>query len=141
MGNRYPPNLVRDFLEANPKGTYTDFVLKTGCKMVRSNYNYIRRKYRVKKATAPVIPAANQKSPAAPVKKAAVAPKKRSYVRRNSPVKIYSRLWVTSVEALLQDPKKALSDLISQMNLVGRSNLEIIELTNPHNIEVREATR
>ena len=128
MSHKYPPNQVRDFLDKNPKGTYTDFVLKTGSKMVPSNFSYIRRKYR------------EEKSGTLPSKKTE-AIEKRAYTRRKSPVKVYSRLWFISVEKLLQDPKAALLDLVNELCRSGRINCEMIELTTPHDIEVREITK
>jgi hypothetical protein len=132
MGHRYDPRLVRDFIDKYPDGTYTEFALKTGSKMVPSNFTYIRRKYRDEKAG--LVPKKVNTNPEHNKNE------KRSYTRR-TPLKIYSQVYFTSVEKLLQDPKAVLVDLVSTLNRTGRTNWEVIELTAPHNIEIREVTK
>lgn len=128
MGNRYDPKLVRDFLDKNPDGTYNEFALKTGCKMVPSNFNYLRKRYFA------------EKSGKTPAKAAADNSGKRSYTRRN-PLNIYSQVYITPVESLLKDPKAVLADLISTLNKSGRTHWELVEMANPNNLEIRELTK
>lgn len=125
---KYDPKLVRDFLDKNPEGTYNEFAIKTGCKMVPSNFNYLRKRYFA------------EKSGKLPAKEAPGKPGKRPYSRRN-PLSIYSQVYITPVESLLKDPKAVLADLISVLNKSGRTNWELVEMANPNNLEIRELTK
>jgi len=130
MGCIYPKNVVSDFLDKNPDGTYHEFVAATKSKMVASNFNYIRRKYRLEKGNKPGIPPKKQDST-----------KKRPYIRKNSHLKVYSRIWFRSTEGMSPDTKEAIKDLVLELNRSGRTFWEIIELVNPPEIEIREITK
>jgi hypothetical protein len=129
MGCIYPSNVVRDFIDKNPNGTYKQFVAATGSKMVASNFTYIRRRYRLEKANKGT--SSKKQNPTG----------KRPYVRRNSFLKVYSRIWSRSTEKMSAETKEAIKDLVLELNRSGRTFWEIIELVNPPEIEIREITK
>jgi hypothetical protein len=137
MAHKYDPSVVRGYVDKFPEGTYTDFEAKHKTGMVPSNFTYIRRKYLDEKAGKVQAPA--KKTPATTSKK--VVKEKRSYTYRKSFMQVYSRIWFTSVEKLLQDPKAALADLVLELNRSGRMNCELVELASPNDIEIREKTK
>jgi hypothetical protein len=130
MGYKYPRSIVTNFVDKNPNGTYRDFIAATGSKMVASNFTYIRRKYRLEKGKKPGIPSKKQNPTG-----------KRPYVRRNSLLKVYSRIWFRSTEKMSAETKETIKDLVLELNRSGRTSWEVIELVIPPEIEIREITR
>jgi hypothetical protein len=130
MGYKYPRSIVTNFVDKNPNGTYRDFIAATGSKMVASNFTYIRRKYRLEKAGKARIPSRKQGGV-----------EKRSYVRKKSFLKVYSRIWSRPTEKMSTETKEAIKDLVQELNRSGRTSWEVIELVIPPEIEIREITR
>jgi len=136
MGHRYPPSLVTDFLDKNPNGTFTEFEAQAHSGMVPSNFNYIRKKYRIQKGMKPLRDAPPQKESKAKDDKV-----KRSYVRRKSALKVYSRVWSRSTVNMPKDTREAIHDLIVELNRSGRTYWEVIEILDPPELEIREVTK
>jgi hypothetical protein len=130
MGVRYPRSVVTNFIDKNPAGTYKQFVAATGSKMVASNFTYIRRRYRLEKFNRSNI-SLKKHDPTI----------KRPYVRRNSFLKVYSRIWAHTTEKMSTETRDTIKDLVLELNRSGRTAWEVIELVNPPEIEIREITK
>lgn len=131
MGNKYPKNLVPDFLDKNPEGTYRQFKEETGSQMVSSNFSWLRKAYfkRKNKKETKVTPTSK------------VTVEKRSYVRKKSLMKVYERIASYSTENMSKETKDFFKEFINDLNRSGRTNWELIELLNPPEIEIREVTK
>lgn len=129
MAFKYPPELARNYLDKHPDASYKDFIKDTGSKMGSRNFSYIKKKYPLEKARKN---GSNNKQKDL---------EKRSYIRKKSFLKVYSRIWSRSTEKMSEETKEALKDLVFELNRSGRTFWEIIELVNPPEIEIREITK
>ena len=150
--SKYSHEEVKQYLDKNPDGFFSDFVKKTGSKMVPSNFSMIKTRYfkeLAEKPTAPSTPAAvppvsqsTSKTPAAQAPSDATPQEKRTYAqRRKSPHVVYSRLWFHSLVGMPKEAKDIVTNLVEQLNYSGVANLEVVELANPSQLEVREYTK
>ena len=133
MAQKYRREIVTNYLDKHPAATFTDFEADVHSGMTSSNFNLIRKKYRAEKGLFPLRTAANLKNPK--------CEEKRSYFRRKSFLKVYSRIWARSTVDMPKDTREAITDLVTELNRSGRTNWQIIELTIPPEIEIRELTK
>lgn len=131
MGIKYRREMITNYLDKHPAATFTDFEADVHSGMTPSNYNLIRKKYRAEKGLPPLRSVYNSKG----------TTEKRSYSRRKSFLKVYSRIWSRPTDTMSKETREAITDLVTELNRSGRTNWQIIELITPPEIEIREITK
>lgn len=117
MGLKHDGEAIKKFIRENPDVTASEFVKKPKWnKVPNSVFRYYRDQVRGEKGAQP-----------------------RSY--RRSPQRIYTTLWSKSLTELGGDGKRAVKELVKNLNQDKVINWEIVEIADPAVLEIREIAK